>query len=62
MEKRGHFVFELANMHFCSSRLYDISYDLTLIQTIKHACRIVYGSPFYAQNPRYGGEYLKSDK
>ena len=48
MEKRGHFVLELANMHFCSSRLYDISYHLNLIQTIKHACRIVYRSPFNA--------------
>ena len=48
MEKRGHFDIELANMNFCSSRLYDISYHLTLIQTIKHACRIVYGPPFYA--------------
>ena len=47
MEKRGNFDLELANMHFCSSCLYDISYHLTLIQTIKYACKIVYGSPFY---------------
>ena len=48
MKKKGHFVLELANMHFCSGRLNDISDHLNLIQTIKHACRIVYGSPFYA--------------
>ena len=51
MEKRGRYVLELANMRFCSSRLYDISYHLIFVQTIKHACRIVYGSPFLCLKP-----------
>ena len=44
MEESGHFVSELANLHFSSSHLYSFSYHLVLAETIKHPCRIIQNS------------------